>query len=296
MKTNQAVFGILISVILGTVLSVAASAGNGSERAISVFLLCGIVAYGIQWVGFVAAWLKHTEHFFDLTGSITYVTVISIALLFSKNVGTRSVILAIIVITWALRLGSFLVLRVKRQGSDSRFNVMKHKFAWFLFTWTVQGLWVLVTASAALAAITSADDKNFGLIGFLGLLVWVLGFSVEVISDEAKRKFRSQEENKDRFISSGLWAISRHPNYLGEILLWTGVAIIAIPALSGWSFVTLVSPLFVWLLLTKISGIPMLEKKADRRWKGDLEYERYKASTPVLFPFRTKISSRPVDL
>ena len=185
---------------------------------------------------------------------------------------------------------------MKRQGSDSRFNVMKHKFAWFLFTWTVQGLWVLVTASAALAAITSADDKNFGLIGFLGLLVWVLGFSVEVISDEAKRKFRSQEENKDRFISSGLWAISRHPNYLGEILLWTGVAIIAIPALSGWSFVTLVSPLFVWLLLTKISGIPMLEKKADRRWKGDSEYERYKASTPVLFPFRTKISSRPVDL
>ena len=296
MKTNQAVFGILISVILGTVLSVAASAGSGSDSAISVFLLCGIVAYGVQWVGFVAAWLKHTEHFFDLTGSITYVTVISIALLFSKNVGTRSVILAIIVITWALRLGSFLVLRVKRQGSDSRFNVMKHKFAWFLFTWTVQGLWVLVTASAALAAITSADDKNFGLIGFLGLLVWVLGFSVEVISDEAKRKFRSQEENKDRFISSGLWAISRHPNYLGEILLWTGVAIIAIPALSGWSFVTLVSPLFVWLLLTKISGIPMLEKKADRRWKGDLEYERYKASTPVLFPFRTKISSRPVDL
>jgi steroid 5-alpha reductase family enzyme len=262
MKTNQAVFGILISVILGTVLSVAASAGSGSERAISVFLLCGIVAYGIQWVGFVAAWLKHTEHFFDLIGSITYVTVISIALLFSKNVGTRSVILAILVITWALRLGSFLVLRVKRQGSDSRFNVMKHKFAWFLFTWTVQGLWVLVTASAALAAITSADDKNFGLIGFLGLLVWVLGFSVEVISDEAKRKFRSQEENKDRFISSGLWAISRHPNYLGEILLWTGVAIIAIPALSGWSFVTLVSPLFVWLLLTKISGIPMLEKKS----------------------------------
>tara|TARA_B100001142_G_C14302643_1_gene643428 strand:+ start:111 stop:1001 length:891 start_codon:yes stop_codon:yes gene_type:complete len=296
MKTNQAVFGILISVILGTVLSVAVSASSGSDSAISVFLLCGIVAYGVQWVGFVAAWLKHTEHFFDLTGSITYVTVISIALLFSKNVGTRSVILAIIVITWALRLGSFLVLRVKRQGSDSRFNVMKHKFAWFLFTWTVQGLWVLVTASAALAAITSADDKNFGLIGFLGLLVWVLGFSVEVISDEAKRKFRSQEENKDRFISSGLWAISRHPNYLGEILLWTGVAIIAIPALSGWSFVTLVSPLFVWLLLTKISGIPMLEKKADRRWKGDLEYERYKASTPVLFPFRTKISSRPVDL
>ena len=296
MKTNQAVFGILISVILGTVLSVAVSASIGSDSAISVFLLCGIVAYGVQWVGFVAAWLKHTEHFFDLTGSITYVTVISIALLFSKNVGTRSVILAIIVITWALRLGSFLVLRVKRQGSDSRFNVMKHKFAWFLFTWTVQGLWVLVTASAALAAITSADDKNFGLIGFLGLLIWVLGFSIEVISDEAKRKFRSQEENKDRFISSGLWAISRHPNYLGEILLWTGVAIIAIPALSGWSFVTLVSPLFVWLLLTKISGIPMLEKKADRRWKGDLEYERYKASTPVLFPFRTKISSRPVDL
>ena len=196
MKTNQAVGGILISIILGIALSTAASASTDSERAISVFLLCGMVAYGIQWVSFVAAWLKHTEHFFDLIGSITYVTVISIALLFSNNVGTRSVILAIIVITWALRLGSFLVLRVKREGSDSRFKVMKHKFAWFLFTWTVQGLWVLVTASAALAAITSTDDKSFGLIGFLGLLVWALGFSVEVISDEVNVNLGAKKRTK----------------------------------------------------------------------------------------------------
>ena len=76
---------------------------------------------------------------------------------------------------------------------------------------------------------------------------------------------------------------SRHPNYCGEILLWTGIAFIALPALSGWSLATLISPVFVYVLLTRISGIPLLETRSDAKWGDDPEYRAYKQRTPVLW-------------
>jgi len=117
------------------------------------------------------------------------------------------------------------------------------------------------------------------------VLVWLVGFGFEVVADRQKRRFRSDPDNEGEFIRSGLWRLSRHPNYFGEIVLWVGVALVALPALEGWQHVTLVSPLFVYLLLTRVSGIPMLEEKADERWGGREDYERYKRETPVLWPW-----------
>ena len=91
-------------------------------------------------------------------------------------------------------------------------------------------------------------------------------------------------ENRGRVLSTGLWRYTRHPNYFGEIVLWIGIAIIAIPVLQGWQWVTLISPVFVTVLLTRISGIPMLEKRADEKWSGQEDYEAYKKRTPVLIP------------
>lgn len=116
----------------------------------------------------------------------------------------------------------------------------------------------------------------------LGLAVWVCGFSIEVVADRQKSRFRDSPGNATACITSGLWAWSRHPNYFGEILLWCGVAIVAAPVLSGWQWVTLISPVFVALLLTQASGIPMLEKSADDRWGTDADYQAYKARTPIL--------------
>lgn len=110
------------------------------------------------------------------------------------------------------------------------------------------------------------------------------GFAVEVVSERQKRRFRQDPANAERFITTGLWAWSRHPNYVGEIVLWVGIALIAIPALSGWQFITLISPLFVYLLLTRISGIPPLESRALKRWGKDPVFRAYMARTPVLFP------------
>jgi len=150
--------------------------------------------------------------------------------------------------------------------------------------WILQGLWVTLTAGAAYAAITSGSKTSFGVLGVVGLLVWVGGFLIEAVSDSQKTAFKNDPANSGRFISTGLWAWSRHPNYFGEITLWTGMAIMALPALDGWQHLTLISPVFVFVLLTRISGLPMLERRADKKWGGQPDYEAYKASTPVLFP------------
>jgi len=188
------------------------------------------------------------------------------------------------VVIWAVRLGSYLFLRIRKAGADKRFDDIKPSFPRFLNTWTLQALWVTLTLAAALAAITSTQRVALGTVTAIGLVVWVVGIGLEAAADAQKSRFRADPANKGRFIHSGLWSWSRHPNYFGEILLWVGVAVVALPVLRGWQWVTLISPVFVALLLLRVSGVPMLEKAADEKWGGQADYEAYKARTPVLVP------------
>ena len=136
----------------------------------------------------------------------------------------------------------------------------------------------------AMAAIFSNKKSGIDIFLLAGSLIWVVGYTVEVVADLQKYHFKSQPENSEKFIDSGLWSISRHPNYLGEITLWTGIALIALPTLSGWQYFTLSSPVFIFCLLNYISGIPLLEKSADKCWGHLKAYQQYKQSTPRLVP------------
>ena len=209
-------------------------------------------------------------------------TITIVALIANTEVDTRTVVLRIMVCLWGLRLGAFLFARVQATGHDVRFNLIKHDFTWFLMTWTVQGLWVVLTSSSALTAITSTDKKSFGWIGMIGMIIWLSGFVIEIVADEQKRRFKLDPSNQHSFINKGLWSWSQHPNYFGEIILWIGIMIVALPALSGWQYLSLISPIFVFLLLTKISGIPMLDSAARKRWGDDPDFLKYRESTPVL--------------
>jgi steroid 5-alpha reductase family enzyme len=276
---------VLIVLIIALVLALAGSDGGITVfGGMPLFALAVAIAFLIQWIAFIPAYLKRTEKFFDLTGSLTYMTVVIIAVLLSPT-DPRSLVLMILVLIWALRLGMFLFLRVLKAGEDRRFNEIKQSASRFLATWTIQGLWVSFTVAAALAAITAVEKIPFGIFGYVGILIWIVGFGFEVLADYQKNKWRSIPENKGKFITTGLWSLSRHPNYFGEILLWIGVAIIAFPVvLQGWSLITLISPIFVTLLLTRVSGVPKLEDYADKKWGGQEEYEEYKRKTPVLIP------------
>jgi len=272
--------------IAGALLLIVAIAAAGSVNgvrvgSVPVFAVCAVLAVLIQWVVFVPSYRLQTEHYFDLTGSLTYITLLVCALLLTEA-NTRSVLIASLVLIWALRLGTFLFVRVRADGADKRFTRMKTIFLQFLMTWTIQGAWVLVTLAAGLAAITADVVEPLGAGALLGTSLWLLGFVIEVVADYQKRAFRQDPQRTHEFITSGLWAWSRHPNYFGEILLWFGIALIALPVLSGWQLLTLVSPVFVVVLLTKISGIPMLERRANRKWGEDPDYQDYKRRTPVL--------------
>ena len=279
---NQIIIGSAIAIIVGALISWAGSDGGDRVGTLPVFALCGALAFAVNWAAFIPAAVKQTEHYYDLTGGITYITVTVVAVLLSSSLDLRSAIVAGMVLFWSIRLASFLFLRISRAGKDSRFDDIKNRPPRFFLAWTLQGLWVLLTAACALAIITGGNREPLGIIGYVGIAVWAIGILIEIVADRQKSAFRADPANKGKFIDTGLWAWSRHPNYFGEIVLWTGMAIIAMPVLEGWQWATLISPVFVAFLLTKVSGVPMLEKSADERWGGQDDYEAYKQNTPVL--------------
>ena len=237
----------------------------------------------IQFVIFLPSFLFQTEKFYDLTGSLTFISVTSIAYFSLDNPTTIDTILYLYVIVWAGRLGIFLFRRINKDGKDERFDKAKKKFFWFLQYWMGQAAWVVFTAGASILAILSPVEAELEVLAFIGIFLWWSGFLIEVISDYQKRKFRETSDPKTEFISTGLWARSRHPNYFGEITLWVGMAVISLSSLSGIEYVTaVVSPLFVYLLLRKAEGVPMLERIADERYGELSDYQEYKANTPVL--------------
>ena len=288
--TNKAsILSIIATLSVGLIIGYVGSAGSLIFNGYPLFILCACIPFIIHWIVFIPSMINQTEHYFDLMGSISYVMtcVVSLYLVaLSTDLSLRSIIIASLITIWAIRLGSFLFLRVKREGRDNRFNVMKTKFWWFLFTWTLGGLWVFVTMCAGLAAITSG--KNVDLfshpLDIIGLSLWVVGFVTEVIADNQKSRFRSNPENANNFINEGLWKRSRHPNYFGEITLWLGITLMALPVLVGLQLITLISPIFVYILLTKISGVSMQEARAKKKWKDNEEYNDYLQNTPMLIP------------
>lgn len=283
----------LILVLIGVLALAAAMAWAGSQggnkvQGVPVFALAVAWIFLVQLLAFIPAWMKRTEKFYDLTGSLTYITTILAGLFFSANFDAPAILITVAVTVWAARLGPFLFLRVRKAGKDSRFDEIKKNFLRFFNVWMIQGLWVTITISAALAGVTAAQQPSVNALTIVGFLIWVSGFSFEVVADAQKSRFRSDPANKGQFINVGVWSWSRHPNYFGEITLWVGVAIMALPALQGWQYATLISPLFVTVLLTKVSGIPLLERKGDSTWGTRADYQKYKAATSVLVPLPPK--------
>jgi steroid 5-alpha reductase family enzyme len=285
----QAVVAIVLSLVIGGFLAWAGAQHGLVMNGYPVMYWCVAAAFAIQFVAFIPAFIFKTEKFYDLTGGLTYLSVTLFAISLNPHSDLRSQLIATFICIWAIRLASFLFIRVLRAGEDSRFARIKHQFLRFLMAWTLQGLWVTFSLAAGLAAITSRPVA-MDVFACVGATIWLVGFIIESLADYQKSRFRANPANKGKFISTGLWSWSRHPNYFGEIVLWLGIAVMAFPVLHGWQLATLVSPVFVMILLTRISGIPLLEEAADARWGGQAEYENYKRRTSLLLPLAPKKS------
>ena len=241
-----------------------------------------LIAFAIQWVLFIPAYLMQTEKFYDLAGSLTYISIISYVFYKSSEFNLGNLVLSLFIIIWAVRLGSFLFFRIKKAGEDKRFRDIKPSPTRFFMTWTLQGMWVSICSACAITAMSTSEGILMNTLFFVGAITFILGFLIEVIADNQKTKFRSNPNNKDKFISTGLWSYSRHPNYLGEITLWTGVAIMSFSSLSGLQLITLISPVFTYFLLVYVSGVRLLEARGKRKWGHLDSYQEYIKNTPTL--------------
>ncbi|MDG1203144.1 MAG: DUF1295 domain-containing protein [SAR86 cluster bacterium] len=266
--------------VVGFVIPFGISLAIGNEQVQNIVLL----VYIIQWVAFIPAYMFQTEKFFDLTGSITYssVFIYCIYLATSGDLNWGSLVISILVILWAGRLGTFLFTRIAKDGEDKRFRTIKPDIAQFFMTWTLQGMWVSLCSLCAITGIASDTGIIINYIFYIGLVMFIGGFAIEIVADQQKTAFRAIPENRNKFITSGLWSKSRHPNYFGEIALWTGVAVMSFSSLSGIEYLTLISPIFTYLLLVKISGVRMLEGRGQKTWGDDEEYIAYMKNTPMV--------------
>ena len=261
--------------------------GSTDANQSTLFKQILVAAFAIQWLAFVPAFILRTEKFYDLTGSLTYISIFVYSLIVTdsfQDFKLGNLIIATAVLLWAVRLGSFLFMRIIKAGQDKRFDAIKVSCAQFLMTWTLQGMWVFICSSAALVAISSASGAVVSYLFGIGLAVFVIGWLIEVIADNQKSAFRAIEKNKDRFINQGLWTRSRHPNYFGEITLWLGIAIMSVPSFSGMNYLALFSPVFTYLLLNYVSGIRLLEARANKKWGHLEDYQLYFNGTPKLIP------------
>ena len=257
-----------------------------NATGIDLVLKVVFIAFALQWLAFIPAYVFQTEKFYDLMGSITYLSVMWFSLASTSEQFTAlngaNIAIVLLITLWALRLGTFLFMRIHKDGEDKRFRSIKPSATQFFMTWTLQGLWVSMCSMCALTAISSETGVVMNTLFYIGLGLFIYGFCIEIIADNQKSKFRSIPENKDKFITTGLWAKSRHPNFFGEIVLWAGIAVMSFSSLHGLQYLTLISPVFTYLLLVYVSGVRMLEARADKKWGQDEEYVKYKNKTSVL--------------
>ncbi len=277
----------VITNILISVLSFAISYGIAHLTGSVIVKNAVLLAYVIHWIAYIPAYVFQTEKFYDLTGSVTYLSVVWFVFLstyqsISLNFG--NLILVLLISIWTIRLGLFLFIRIHKAGEDKRFRTIKTSASQFFMTFTISGLWVTLCSMCALVAISSPEGLVMNALTYVGIILFIIGFGIEIVADNQKTAFRSIEANKDSFITSGLWSKSRHPNYFGEVLLWFAIAVISFSSLEGLQLITLISPVFTYILLVYVSGVRMLEDMNDKKWADDENYKSYKENTPMLFP------------
>lgn len=255
---------------------------------ISIVTAVCILAFLINIVAFFPAYALSTEKFYDFTGSLTYISCVAYSYFQGSSITKgeklhlRPTIASGLVIIWSVRLGMFLFSRILKDGKDDRFDAIKvNPFRYFM-VWCIQGLWVFLTAFAVFIVNGNNAERNAEDLGWsdlLGIAVWAIGFGIEVLADYQKRVWRADTRNKGKFIEYKLWYYSRHPNYFGEVMLWTGMFILCSGSLEGSQWIAMISPLFSFCLIYFVSGVRLLENKADAKWGGQEDYENYKATT-----------------
>jgi steroid 5-alpha reductase family enzyme len=257
----------------------------------SYLLFYLIISFAIQLVLFVPAFLFKTDKLTDLSYSLSFI-ILSLIAFFQNSYSLSKLILLLFICLWGIRLGGYLLVRIHQMKRDKRFDAIRNNVFKFGGFWLLQGITVFLVSINSLIFF-NISNPSFNLVSIIGILIWMVGFSIEVIADKQKNTFKNNTQNKDQWIESGLWRYSRHPNYFGEIFLWIGIYIFTLSSLTLiQSLIGLISPLFIACLIIFVSGLPKLEKMAEARWGEDPNYSDYKIRTSILVPWPNRGSKQ----
>ena len=248
-----------------------------------------ILSLTIQAIFFVFAALFKTDKLTDLSYGLTFIFLAFTTLISNPQPDLVKTTIFLTILIWGIRLSGYLFIRIMAIKKDHRFNGVREDFFKFLGFWTIQALTVWIVLFPATKAISQTKILNIHPVFVLGLLIWLFGFLVETIADYQKFTFKNKIANKDKPITTGLFRYSRHPNYFGEMALWFGLYIFVFGNLSNTeALIGIVGPLYIALLILFVSGVPLLEKRADKKWGDNPEYIKYKQSTSILIPWFKK--------
>lgn len=239
----------------------------------------------LQIIFFIYAAIKKTDRVTDLSYGLTFViTSLSIYFLNIEYSSIFKILLLATVVIWGLRLAIYLFVRIIKTGKDKRFDGVRENFKKFGSFWLLQAISIFVILLPTTYILISKDEMSLNWISFIGLVIALMGIVIEGVADSQKFVFKNKSSNKGKWISTGLWKYSRHPNYLGEIMMWVGIFLYCLVYINGIGFITILSPIYITVLLVAVSGIPTLEKEYDKRYRGSKQYQDYKKHTGILFP------------
>jgi len=261
---------------------------------VTAIALSLVVALAVNGAFFAVAAVRRTDTVTDLSYSLTF-ALLAVVLLFTGARQPVQLVASLLVVIWAVRLGAYLFRRILRMKVDHRFDGMREQPLRFARFWLLQA----ITVAVVMLPVSYLLDRDhlpagFGAWNLAGVLIWLVGLLVEAVADAQKAAFRAKEENRGRFVASGLWRYSRHPNYFGEMLVWWGLFVYAVPVLHGPAFAVVIGPVFITVLLLFVSGIPLVERSADEKYGSDDAYRDYKRQTSILVPLppRSRAAAR----
>ena len=249
----------------------------------TAILLSFAVALAVNGAFFAVAAARKTDVVTDLSYSLTF-ALLAIVLPFTGAREPVQLVASLLVVVWAVRLGAYLFRRILQMKVDHRFDGIRDDPLRFARFWLLQAITVAVVMLPVSYLLDRESPPALGVWSLAGAAVWLAGLLVESVADAQKAAFRAKDENRGRFVADGLWRYSRHPNYFGEILVWWGLFVYAVPVLHGAAFLVVVGPLFITLLLLFVSGIPLLERSAEAKYGDDPAYREYKRRTSILVP------------
>jgi len=221
----------------------------------------------------------------DLIWGFGFVLVAVTAAVVGEGFDARRYVLLALVGVWGLRLSGYLAWRNLGHGEDYRYVAMRKRWGerfWWVSLFQVfglQGVLMWVVSLPVQLAATAALPDEFGLVAYLGIALWHVGFLFETIGDAQLARFKADPANKGQVMDQGLWRYTRHPNYFGDFCVWWGLFLVA--AETGPARWGLIGPLVMSTLLMRVSGVAMLEKTIGKRRPG---YAQYIERTSAFFP------------